>query len=87
MKQGTQSWCTGTTLRDGMGRDVEGGFRLGDTCIPWLIHVSVWQKPLQYCKVISLQLNKLIKKISGKGGINILKTHTEANVILLLSKV
>ena len=26
---------------------------------PWLIHVNVWQKPLQYCKVISLQL-KLI---------------------------
>ena len=23
---------------------------------PWLIHVSVWQKPPQYCKVISLQL-------------------------------
>ena len=22
---------------------------------PWLIHVNVWQKPLQYCKVISLQ--------------------------------
>ena len=20
---------------------------------PWLIHVNVWQKPLQYCKVIS----------------------------------
>ena len=30
---------------------------------PWLIHVNVWQKPLQYCKVISLQLNELIKKI------------------------
>ena len=32
----------------------------------WLIHVNVWQKPLQYCKVISLQIkinekNKLIK--------------------------
>ena len=26
---------------------------------PWQIHVSVWPKPLQYCKVISLQL-KLI---------------------------
>ena len=25
----------------------------------WLIHVNVWQKPQQYCKVISLQL-KLI---------------------------
>ena len=23
---------------------------------PWLIHVDVWQKPLQYCKVIILQL-------------------------------
>ena len=20
---------------------------------PWLVHVNVWQKPLQYCKVIS----------------------------------
>ena len=25
---------------------------------PWLIHVNVWQKPLKYCKVISLQLIK-----------------------------
>ena len=23
---------------------------------PWLIHVNVWQKPLQYYKAISLQL-------------------------------
>ena len=26
---------------------------------PWLIHVNVWLKPLQYCKVISLQLIKI----------------------------
>ena len=26
---------------------------------PRLIHVNVWQKPLQYCKVISLQLIKI----------------------------
>ena len=25
------------------------------------IHVNVWHKPLQYCKVISLQLNKFLK--------------------------
>ena len=25
----------------------------------WLIHVNVWQKPLQYCKVISLQLKQI----------------------------
>ena len=30
-----------------------------DVCL-WLIHVDVWQKPLQYCKVISFQLKKLI---------------------------
>ena len=23
----------------------------------WLVHVNVWQKPPQYCKAISLQLN------------------------------
>ena len=33
---------------------------------PWLIHVNVWQKPPQYCKVISLQLNKF-KKHKNKG--------------------
>ena len=29
---------------------------------PWLIHVNVCQKPLQYCKVISLQLIKINEK-------------------------
>ena len=27
-------WCTGTTQRDGMGREEGGGFRMGNTCIP-----------------------------------------------------
>ena len=27
-------WCTGMTQRDGMGRKVGGGFRLGNTCTP-----------------------------------------------------
>ena len=26
-------WCTGTTQRDGMGREEGGGFRMGNTCI------------------------------------------------------
>ena len=34
MKQGTQSWCSGTTQRDGMGREVGGGFGMGDTHTP-----------------------------------------------------
>ena len=43
MRQGAEGWCTGMTQRDAMGREVGGGFRVGDTCTPWLIHVSVWQ--------------------------------------------
>ena len=34
----------------------EGGTGWGTHVHPWLIHDNVWQKPLQYCKVISLQL-------------------------------
>ena len=37
----------------------EGGSGWGIHGNPWLIHVNVWQKPLQYCKVISLQLIKI----------------------------
>ena len=33
---------------------------------PWLIHVNVWQKPLQYCKVTSLQLIKKNKKLRSQ---------------------
>ena len=33
---------------------------------PWLIHVNIWQKPLQYCKVISLQLIKINGKKKKK---------------------
>ena len=33
---------------------------------PWLTHVNVWQKPLQYCKVIGLQLIKINEKKKKK---------------------
>ena len=41
---------------DPEGWDGEGGCRIGVQVHPWRIHVSVWQKPPKYCKVISLQL-------------------------------
>ena len=56
LRQGTQGQCTGRALRDGMGVEVGGAFRMGTHVHPWLIHVNVWQKPLKYCKLISLQL-------------------------------
>ena len=37
----------------------EGGSGWGIHVSPWLIHVNVCQKPLQYFKVISLQLIKI----------------------------
>ena len=40
----------------------EGGSGWGTHVNPWLIHVNVWQNPLQYCKVISLQLIKKKEK-------------------------
>ena len=32
--------------------------RLGTHMYFWLIHTSVWQKPIQHCKAIILQLIK-----------------------------
>ena len=40
----------------------EGGSGWGTHVNPWLIHVNVWQKPLQYSKGISLQLIKINEK-------------------------
>ena len=51
MKQGTQCWCSETTHRDGVGREMEAGFKMEgcmDTCTPMADSVDVWQKPPQY---------------------------------------
>ena len=48
-----------------MGREVGGGSGWGTHVHPWLIHVNVWQKLPQYCKVISLQL-KFFLKVEGQ---------------------
>ena len=37
-------WCTGTTQRDGMGREEGGGFRMGNTCIPVAYYVKFKNK-------------------------------------------
>ena len=45
-----------------MGREVGGGFKMGNTCTPMADSCQCVAKPIQYCKVISLQLNKFILK-------------------------
>ena len=39
---------------EGWDGEVGGGSGWGTYVHPWLIYVNVWQKPLQYCKVIQL---------------------------------
>ena len=56
MREDACSWCTGMTLRDGMGKEVGRGSRMGNTCTPRADSCQCMEKPLQYCKVISLQL-------------------------------
>ena len=54
-----ETGCSGLVhWDDPKGWDGEGGSGWGTHVHPWLIHVNVWQKPPQYCKVISLQLKK-----------------------------
>ena len=44
---------------DGMGREVRGGFRTGNTCTPVVDSCHCMAKQIQYCKVISLQLKQI----------------------------
>ena len=38
-------------VRDGMGREVGGGFMFGNACIPVVDSCQCMAKPIQYCKV------------------------------------
>ena len=60
MRQVLRAGALGRPRGMGWGGRWEGGSGWGTHVNLWLIHVSVWQKPLQYYKVISLQLIKII---------------------------
>ena len=62
MRQVLRAGALGRPRGIGWGGRQEGGSGWGTHVNPWLIHVNVWQKPLQYCKVISLQLRKINEK-------------------------
>ena len=59
MRQVLRPRALGRPRGMGWGGWLEGGSGWGIHVNPRLIHVNVWQKPLQYCKVISLQLIKI----------------------------
>ena len=64
-------WCTGTTQRDGMGREEGGGFRMGNTCIPVADSFQCLAKPIQHC----MFKNKI--KFKKKKGKKIKKTKSQ----------
>ena len=66
MRQVLRAGVLGRPRGMGWGRRWEGGSGRGTHVNLWLIHVNVWQKPLQYCKVISLQLIKINEKKKKK---------------------
>ena len=59
MRQVLRAGALGRPGAMGEGGRRERGSGWGTHVNPWLIHFNVWQKPLQYCKVISLQLIKI----------------------------
>ena len=75
-------WCTGKTQRDQVEREVGGGSEWGIHVNPWLIHVNVWHKPLQYCKVISLQLIK----INGKKKLLVFSGLHNTYILIMIMK-
>ena len=64
MRQGAQGWCTGMTQRDGMGREVGEGFRMGNTCTPIEDSSQCMAKPIQHCKVKQTNKQKAFKTIN-----------------------
>ena len=51
MVQGAWGWCTGMTQRDGMGRELGRGFKMGNTGISVADSCQCMANPIQYCKV------------------------------------
>ena len=62
MRQVLRAGALGRPRGMGWGGRWEGVSGWGTHINPWLIHINEWQKPLQYCKVISLQLIKINEK-------------------------
>ena len=56
LKQGTKSWCSGTTWMDGVGREVGGRFRMEGTHVyVCQIHVDVGKNHHDIVTILQLK--------------------------------
>ena len=63
MRQGALGWFTGITMTDGMGREEEVGFRIGNTCTPMADSCECMAKLAQYCKVIQFSSVQSLSRV------------------------
>ena len=85
MRQVLRAGAPGRPRGMGWGGRWEAGSGWGTHVNPWLIHVNVWQKPLQYCKVISLQLIKINEKTKQKVWWNPGKINSKKSLLSCLT--
>ena len=78
LRAGALRWSWGM----GWGGRWMGGSGWGTHVHPWLIHVNVWQKPLQYCKVISFQLKKKDAVLYSRRSVRGIKIFTSMQTFL-----
>ena len=80
MRQVLKAGALGRPRGMGWGGRWKGSSGWGTHVNPWLIHVNVWQKPLQWCKVIRLQLIKINGKIKNKKIKNTIKLYKKTKI-------
>ena len=59
------------TQRDDMGREVGGGFRVGNSCTPVVDSCQCMAKPIQYCKVKKKKKKRMLNPYDQNGLISL----------------
>ena len=77
MNQGTQSQCSGTTQRDGVGREVGGGSGWGDTCAP----------VADSCRCMAKTHHNTVKSLSSDENINMFKKFKNTRIKLYSRRI
>ena len=73
-----QGWCTGMTQMDGMGREVGGGFRMGNTC------KSMADSCQCMAKTTTISCVTFIKRLFSSSLLSVIRVISSAYLRLLI---